>query len=349
MHVAFVSLVTAHHRETTAGDHLQRVAEALVDRGHEVTVFCSRWWGGDLTRFERNGVTYHAVTVCPSEASFVAKLPVLVGRYRPDVLHVAQHPASQTLAARVSATVARAPVVLDWFAPTTTRFARQALGAATRIVTPSELSATAARELGASEDKLTRIPGWVDMDLIRETEPDDSADIVYCRRLDADANLDALLLALGELRGRDWQTAVIGDGPQRAAYEQQARDLRIADRVTFLGDRPLDDRVARFKGAHVFAQTARREPFARHLLWGLACGCVGVVQYESDSAAHELVEGHERGYRATSEEELSHCLRSASDDERQAIDESFAEYDRRAVLNRLLDCYERADEQRGLL
>jgi glycosyltransferase involved in cell wall biosynthesis len=349
MHVAFVSLVTAHDRETAAAERLQRVAEALVDRGHDVTVFCGRWWGGDLTRFERDGVTYHAVTVCPSEASFFGKLPLLLARHRPDVLHVAHVPASQAVAARLGAVVARAPVVLDWYAPTDGRLASQSIRAATRTVAPSRLSATAARERGASERDLEIIPEWVDMDLVRSTAPIEDADIVYCRRLDADANVDSLLLALGELRDRDWQAAIIGEGPRRATYEQQARDLRIDDRVTFLGEQPLEDRVARFKGANVFVHTARREPFARHLLWGMACGCVGVVQYESGSAAHELVEGHERGYRATAEEELSDCLRAAAEDEHRTIDESFAEYDRRAVLDRYLDCYRTASERHGLL
>jgi glycosyltransferase involved in cell wall biosynthesis len=175
--------------------------------------------------------------------------------------------------------------------------------------------------------------------VIRATEPTDGGDIVYARRLDADANLESLLLALAELRTSDWSATVIGDGPARAAYERQAADLRIDDRVAFTGTLSREQRVARYRGAHAFVHTARRTPFATELLWALASGCTGVVEYHAESSAHELVEARERGFLATGGDELVDCLRGAAGLARRDIDEEFAAFDEERVADRYLDAY----------
>jgi glycosyltransferase involved in cell wall biosynthesis len=79
-----------------------------------------------------------------------------------------------------------------------------------------------------------------------------------------------MLLGLAELRGKDWSATVIGDGPERAAYEEQAADLRIDDRIDFVGACDRNERIAYYRGAHVFVQTAFRAQFATELLWALA-------------------------------------------------------------------------------
>jgi glycosyltransferase involved in cell wall biosynthesis len=349
MHVGVVALRTAQDRGTAADRRLRRHAEALVERGHDVTVYCGQWWGGDLAEFEQNGVRYHAVTVTPASGAFGVKLPIVLARHRPDVLHVAQDPPSQALPARLGGAIARAPVVLEWYDDTPGDGGTRALRAANRVVSPSRLSATDARARGATDETLDVIPEAIDMDLVRNTEPVEAGEIVFWRALDGEANAESLLLGLGELRDRDWEATIIGDGPNRDSVEAAARDIRIEDRVNFVGELPLEATIARLRGAHVFVQTARREPFARNLLWALACGCVGVVQYEEHSAAHELVEGHERGFRTTTDVELAEVLKEAASLEHRRIDEDFASYDRAPVLDQYLECYRRARESFGPL
>jgi glycosyltransferase involved in cell wall biosynthesis len=191
-----------------------------------------------------------------------------------------------------------------------------------------------------NEDRVTVLPEFFDADLVEATEPDPGApEIVAGRRLDADANLESLFLALAELRGEPWSAAVVGDGPARAEFEQAAAELRIDDRVRFLGDLGRRERVALYRGAHTFVHTARREPFPTELLWALACGCVGVVEYQSDSGAHELVEGRERGFRATSAEAVADGIVEARAYGHRTRDESMAGFSRESVLGDLLALY----------
>ena len=203
---------------------------------------------------------------------------------------------------------------------------------------------TRLREAGATAADVSVVPDPVDLDLIEATPPATAHedDIVFAGRLDPDGNLESLLLALAELRAFDWSATVVGDGPLRSEHRRQARELRIDDRVRFVGDLDRRERVGVYRAARAFVQTARRRVFAEELLWALASGCVGVVEYHADSGAHELVERRDRGLRTTDETELVDALRSLSEYERRDRDADFDEYDRAAVAARLEECYRAA-------
>ena len=352
MRVAFVTEQTVFHDATAGRERLNRVATRLADRGHDVTVFCSQWWPGYDESVERGGVTYRAVTVSKATPSFVTRLPVLLARYRPDVVHAAPDPPIQVAAANLGGTLARAPLVVEWFGDEdvpNSRWARHATRAPATVVTPSELVRTSVRERGASTDNTLVIPESIDASLVEATAPNEDADVVYARRLDADANVETLLLGLAELRQRDWSATVIGEGPKRPEFEEQAADLRIDDRVEFVENLSREDRVAIYKGAHTFVHTAFREHFATELLWALACGCVGIVEYQAESSAHELIESYERSFRVTNPQQLADAIRDAGRFDRLTVDDTWERYDREQVLERYVDAYRRLIEEFGYI
>jgi glycosyltransferase involved in cell wall biosynthesis len=326
---------------------VERTARSLAARGHDVTIYCTGWWSDRLdytaTR-ERDGVTYRAVTISPATTSYHARIPALLATARPDAVHAIDDP-SAVLAARAGATLARAPLVVDWFGedPPEERLVGPALRVADRVAAPSELVRTRVRERGVPEDRARIVPEAIDLERVRAVTPvADPPDVVAATRLDEDANLESVLLGLAELRRRDWSATVIGDGPERERYEQQAADLSIDDRVTFAGDLPRDERLAHYRAAHVFCQTARDEVFAIELLWALACGCVGVVEYQADSAAHELVERRARGFRVSTPEDIEGAIVEAGEFAEWTVDEDLAEFGEEAVTGRWLDIYRAA-------
>lgn len=351
MRVAFVSMETAHHADRPALERARRTASLLADRGHEVDYLCAQWWGGDGTPvFEHDGITYRRVTRDPSASRFAAKLPLALRRIGADVVHATNSPPRHAVVAQKTGTLLRTPVLVDWFQDSESdpeKGYRRAVGGADLVTTPSETIRTRVREHGADNGSVRVIPESIDMDLIREAPVDDRFDVVYARRLDDHSNVDTLLLALAERRQRQWSAAVVGDGPAREAVEQAARDLRIDDRITFTGSLPERERVSIYKGSHVFAQTATVEPFATELLRALACGCVGLVEYQADSSAHELVEGRERGQLVTSPQELAAAITEVGDVERRQVDERYADYDHETVLERYLDCYKELQASSG--
>jgi hypothetical protein len=97
----------------------------------------------------------------------------------------------------------------------------------------------------------------------------------------------------------------------------------------------------------VFAQTAEHEPFATELLWALACGCIGLVEYQTDSSAHELVTGPGRGRRVTSPQELATAISAVADEPHRSRSENYEAYDHDAVLDQYLAVYRDAIDARG--
>ncbi|EJN60552.1 Glycosyltransferase involved in cell wall bisynthesis [Halogranum rubrum] len=341
MRVAFVAMVTAYHEETPATRRTRRIARHLAAGGHDVTVLCSQWWEGTIPEFEHEDVLYRAVTDDPSAKAFASKLPFALKRSSPDVVHAVNTPPSGVVAAKTTARLLRVPVVVDWWSEGAGSPAnyRRAARKADAVVTPSETVRTQVREYGADADDVRVIPESVDLSLVRDAPVDDRFDVVYARHLDEAANVEGFLLALAELREKGWSAAVVGDGPERERAERTARDLRIDDRVDFLGSLSDEARVSVLKGAHVFAQTATHEAFPTNLLWALAAGCVGIVEYQAGSSAHELVEGRERGRLVTNPQELADEIVAARTVERLPFDESFASFDHGEILEQYLACY----------
>ena len=346
MRIAVVAAETTRSGGGEAAARREQVASVLGGRGHDVCVFCTRWWEDDSAETEADSVTYRAVAAddVPGRR-FAFRLVRHLRRFDPGVIVAANEPLG-VLGSAFAATAVGAPLVVDWYdhAPTEAWSGRiEGLIARTPnlVVVPSRLIETGVIEHGRSDRGTAVIPTGVDFEAVRSIEEDPLADIVYSRPLDGNANLESLLLGLAEFREGDWTAAVVGDGPARGQYEAQAADLRIDDRVEFLGEQPRERRIALFKGAHVAVHTALYAPFALDFLRALACGCVGIAEYHAGSSAHELVEHHERGFRTTSEDQLVGAVRDGLELPFQSIDESFEDYDEDAVIERYLDHFRR--------
>ncbi|MWG35187.1 glycosyltransferase family 4 protein [Halomarina oriensis] len=371
MHIAIVvtetrdwrSLAPARETEVT-----RRLAERQTAAGHDVTVFCTQFWDGYESTLRRDDVTYRSVTVAPATASFTARLPALVAAAQPDVVHAAPEPPSAVLAAKQGARLAGVPLVVGWegHEDPSGRLLGRAARAPDGVVVPSGLVGTRARKAGTPERRVRTIPHPVDVEQVRAAEPTGGYDVVAATPLDEHANLEGLFLALAELRRRDWSALVVGSGGEeaqrvpsreeepsegddesdaerdptpRAAVDEQLADLRIDDRVTVVEDMDREERLAHYRGAHVFVQTRAREAFAQELLWALACGCVGIVEYQADSSAHELLVDHERGFRVTTPEEIRAAIRDAGEMERRDVDESFERHDWSSVVESYVEFY----------
>jgi len=346
MRVAVVAAGPPARVADEAADRLDWVASTMARRGHEVTVLGPGWWPERPGALESDGVEFQALTTDPDAPvrRLAARLPAALRRVEPDVLHASHANPMAVAAAGVAASVLDAPLLVDWYDLRRATGLREtvrrlAVRAPDRVVAPSRLVRTGLRELGRRADGVAVIPTPVDVDAVRAIQPEPLADVVYARRLDGGANLENLLLSLAELRELDWHAVVIGDGPARARYERQVADLRIADRVRFLGEQPLERRLALFRGAHVSVHTAVVAPFAPDFLRAMVCGCVGIAEYHAGSAAHELIEHRDRGIRVTDEAALVEAIRDAAELERLTIDESFGAFDVEPVTDRYLAAY----------
>ncbi len=134
--------------------------------------------------------------------------------------------------------------------------------------------------LGAAPDRVTVLRNGVDLDLFRPV-PDRAA-----ARAALGLGAGPVLLSVGLLIPRKGHHHVIaalpalpghtlmilGEGPERAALEAQARALGVADRVRMPGAVPHADLPAHYGAADVMVLASSREGWANVLLEAMACG-----------------------------------------------------------------------------
>ncbi len=164
---------------------------------------------------------------------------------------------------------------------------RLAFGASRAIVVNSrDVAAYVVRQYGAPEDRLRVIYNAIDT---RRFAPaggcggngggaeDPPAPIVTVGRLVEQKNHRLFLrAAAGVLQDvPKARFVIVGDGPLRAALEQQAYSLGIAGRVTFTGERRNVEEILR--GASLFWLTSRWEGLPNAVLEAMASGVPAIV------------------------------------------------------------------------
>lgn len=337
MRIAFVADATHHHGLTRASSRLDAFLGGLVRAGHEVPVVTTRWWEADRAR-------HHDRWTVHVDAGLRRLRPLRVLRrvaaLDPDVVHLWDAPATAAVAA---GSLRHTPVVHEatgFDAPLAGRgrLARLARWRVDRAIVPSETVETALLEAGV-DVPVDRLADPIDVDEVRRVVPADRADIVWSAPGHGEEDLEMLLLGLAELRRKDWRALLLGPLADPAGARDQMTALGIADRIDHVPDPDRRERLAYYRGASAFVQTAPVCPFPLELLRAMAAGCVGVVQYQERSSAHELVEAHPRGELISTPEELAEAITAAAGRERATFDGTFERYDVDAATDRLVGVY----------
>ena len=87
------------------------------------------------------------------------------------------------------------------------------------------------------------------------------------------------LLALALLRDRgqvDWHYTIVGDGPYRNELESLARELGLAEKVTFTGRLPHAQTLAHLRSADLFLLPTWKEAFGIVFAEAAVCGVPGI-------------------------------------------------------------------------
>ena len=267
MHAAFVTHGYLRWDGDIAGVFLERLAVALVDRGHEVTVVApsDAGRGGEE---QRRGVRVHRVRYAAARhetlayhgrmietarsPAGVAGMTVLVGRLaqaaaatHADVLH--SHwwfPAG--LATWLTAVVTGRRYVVTLHGTDVAILQRSAAGrvAARRVLVEaaavtavsSHLAERAATLTGIDQGSILVQPMPVDLDRFTEASRGGGG-LVAVGRLTAQKRLGLALEALARLRqrGEAIPMTIIGDGPERPRLEELRDRLGLGSQVRFLG------------------------------------------------------------------------------------------------------------------
>lgn len=130
-------------------------------------------------------------------------------------------------------------------------------------------------------------------------------------RITGRKGLRYLVEALGLLKDEFPQLtlSIMGDGNQRAALEELAKEKGLAERVTFLGRIPKDETFQHYQEASIFVLPSLNEGMSNALLEALASGLP--ILATVTGGTHELVEEGENGFfiEMRSAEDIAEKLR----------------------------------------
>ena len=263
-------------------NHVRVLAEAQSSSGHHTTVLATnpnfRTVAGSM-----NGV--HVILA--GRVSTIASMPISIAlpwiltRLHPDLVHIhSPFPLGEVSAWIFRRTI---PTVITYHSDVVRQkgwlalygpLLRRILRRADSVVVSSPRYVETSTWLRPVRDKCMVIPFGVDDQ--RFSPPAETfhgpPTLLFVGKLRYYKGLDTLLSAMVSLP--DVWLNIIGDGPQRKRLERMTIDLRLTERVRFMGDVDHLTLPQYYRKAHVFVlpSNARAEAFGTVLLEAMASG-----------------------------------------------------------------------------
>ncbi|MEO1252510.1 MAG: glycosyltransferase [Pseudomonadota bacterium] len=175
----------------------------------------------------------------------------------------------------------------------------EAIAAAHAVVSVSNSLKSDLAKVGAPRDRIEVLRNGVDLDLFRLKDRDDAR-----RRLGVEGGVIASVGHLIDRKGHDLvidalrrlpgvNLVIVGDGPRRAALEEQARRSGVAGRVAFLGARRHETLPEIYSAADALVLASLREGWPNVLLEAMACGTPCIASNVGGNA--EVISAPEAG------------------------------------------------------
>lgn len=273
--------------------HITEMAKCFVRRGYEPTLLCT-WYHGAreeettdyglrIVRFG-NRVTYYLrlPRAVRHEArrpgtvilEHLNKIPFCTPLYAPaPVVLVTHHLFGWTAFRQVALPIAAAVVALERLIPWVYR------GRPFIAVSPSTRDDLVAR--GVAAESIRVIPNGLDHSLYYATQGSRSErpTLLVLGRVEFYKRIDLVLRAVAALAPLipSIHVLVVGDGRARTRLQQLARDLGLAERVTFTGFVPDALKVQYIRNCHVVVNTSEKEGWGLTVLEANACGLPAVA------------------------------------------------------------------------
>lgn len=192
------------------------------------------------------------------------------------------------------------------------RWLLEAVGACDLIITMGTRAVTFFRQRGITS-ACHVVAGGINAGTFVSSSPSDrdraSFDAVLVARLVPIKSIDIFVRAIAELAAVRPATtaAIVGDGPLREPLERLARELGVADRITFAGQqRDVHEWLRR---SRIFVLTSQSEGLALSLMEAMTCGLPGVVSHVGDLS--DLVTDGVNGFLVSEREPRAFAARLA--------------------------------------
>jgi len=273
--------------------HVLDLARGMVARGHAVYVICPQ--GRMAAEYLEAGaevwVDQPAFDIDPF---YIFRLWSLLKKFQPDIFHA--HQLKTVVNGLIAAKLANVPATIahihtplsEWQIPDWKKrlniFINRLVcnwGADVVLALTRATKKERVRGEGIAPEKVVVIPNGIDMGKFKVQSSkrkvgfreklgvsEDAVLVGTLSRLTVEKGVGVLIAAVSELAAYRlphdaYRVVVAGDGPLRGALEQQAQDLGVADKVTFLGFLPEEEKLAYLAALDIFVFPSLAEGFGR--------------------------------------------------------------------------------------
>lgn len=303
---------------------LHDITTRLAADGHDVTIYCMKWWEGEKT-ITQDGVTLYAISpyypLYSNERRsikegifFALHCLKLIGRSF-DVIEIDHIPHLVLFTMKVVCVLKRKKMIVTWHEVWGLSYWQKYLGTVKGfiaysiekitvmlpdiIASVSEHTTNDLRTILGSKKTIVTIPNGLNLEVIKSAEMSKQAsDIIFVGRLLSHKNVDVLLNAIEILKKKDPNISllVVGEGPEKENLEKLNVDLKITSNVSFLGF--IEDHKELYsliKASKVFVLPSTREGFGIAVIEANACGLPVITIDNDHNGARELIINNENG------------------------------------------------------
>jgi glycosyltransferase involved in cell wall biosynthesis len=308
------------------------LGKRLSARGHEVHIFGVKWWEGeDIIEYEN--MILHGVCKARnlyvngrrsiSEALvFAINLFPELRREKFDLIDVSVFPYFSCFTVKAISVLKKSPAIYTWhevwddywyeYMGKAGFFGKVIEKAVSKIsdknIAVSDWTKKRLETLGVPEEKITVIPNGIDLKWISEIESEGGLtsvgldgkiyDIIFAGRLIKEKNVDVLLKAVALLKVDfpDIRCCIVGDGPEKAALVELAKNMEVCRNVEFAGFQEYRALIGKIKASKVLVLPSSREGFGMVVIEAFASGVPVVTVRERYNAAQGLVDDGVDGF-----------------------------------------------------
>lgn len=326
MKIIFLSDAVYPYNKGGKEKKIFELSTRLARKGHDVHIYCMKWWKTNEKERKENGVWLHAISPYyplysgqrrSIKQGIMFSLHALkLMKVNFDVLDVDHMPFFPLFAAKIVCVLRRKKMAATWHEVWGKRYwleyMKGPLGLFGYIVEqisfrlPDIFLASSeftynrlVNEIKVKQPVFT-ISNGIDTSKIEPSEViKHDFDIVFAGRLLQHKNVDVLLRSIHTLQQKGYtiKTAIIGNGPQKRKLERLASQLKLDKQVRFFNFFEKDEDLYGFiKDSKLFVNPSSREGFGLVALEANCCGIPVVTVNHQDNATKDLINSKLNGF-----------------------------------------------------
>jgi len=336
--IAIVSDAIYPYNKGGKEKRIYEISTRLAKRGHEVTIYCMKWWKGSDIRVEE-GVQIKAVSPyfplyagerrSIKEALLFSLYCLKLVKEDFDIIDVDHMPHFVLFSTKLVALLKRKKLHVIWNEVWGASYWIKYMGPSGVLagliekitsMLPDKFTAVSehtARELTTKlkvpQHKITVVPNGVSIAELEGVVPATTcSDIVFVGRLLSNKNVDVLIQSITLLKTKypKIKCIIVGRGPERNNLIKLAQKNDLLENVEFIEH--IEDHnqlYALMKSSRVFAFPSTREGFGIVVLEANGCGLpVITTDYHQNAARYLIKEGLNGKAVSLSKENLAHAI-----------------------------------------